>query len=103
MASPSYLVKCAFPSSVPHIGRAWEARCRAAAGAERENMTKVGRPRHKGPWTLARREPTHHSPTPAGKHGVAARPARPLPIPLPLICSPVSSLSLGLERQEREE
>ena len=75
----------------------------AAVGAERENMTKVGRPQHKEPWTLAGREPTHHLPPPAGKHGVAAWPARPLPILLLLIYSPVSSLSLGLERQESEE
>ena len=45
MASPSYLVRCVFPSSVPHTGRAWEARCTAAVGAERENTTQVGRPR----------------------------------------------------------
>lgn len=77
MASPSYLVKCAFPSSVPHTGRAWEARCTAAVGAERENTAKLGRPRHKGPRTIAHREPTHHSPTAARKHSVAARPVCP--------------------------
>lgn len=39
MASQSYLAKCVFPSSVLHTGRAWEARCTAAAGAETENST----------------------------------------------------------------
>lgn len=47
MASQSYLAKCVFPSSVLHTGRAWEARCTAAAGAGTENSTG-GQASHKG-------------------------------------------------------
>ena len=42
MASQGYLVKCVFPSSVRHTGRAWAAGCTAAAGAETEKQHRRG-------------------------------------------------------------
>ena len=53
-------MKCEFPSSARHTGRAWEARCTAAVGAETENMTKVGRTWHECPGSLAGNQPTTH-------------------------------------------
>lgn len=47
-ASQSYLAKCAFPRSVRHTGRAWEARYTAAAAAETENTAQVGEARTRG-------------------------------------------------------
>lgn len=78
MASPSYLAKCVFPSSVRHTGRASEARCTAAAGAETENRAQAGGPPPKWPSPVAENQPSARVPVTyprlQGSTG-AARPA----------------------------
>lgn len=96
MANQTHLAKCVFLSSVRHTGRAWEARCTAAAEAETENTAQVQRSWHKWPSTLTESQPsTWQSP------------------PVTLICREVpllllppfdptlfySSLSVGLEKR----
>lgn len=75
MAGRSYLAKCVFPSSVLHTGRAWEARCTAAAGAETENGTG-GQASHQGPSAVTENQPrTRQSPASAGEQAGAALPS----------------------------
>lgn len=48
-AEARYLVTCASRSSARRTGRAWEARCTAAAGAGREDTAGLGRPGRRCP------------------------------------------------------
>ena len=99
----SYLEKCVFPSSVRHTGHAWEARCTVVAGAETENTEQVGGLGTNGRNTHERQRehtmvPIAH---PACREARCRRSAlHTQPNPSLSVCTPISSPSLGLEKQE---
>lgn len=96
MANQTYLAKCVFLSSVRHTGRAWEARCTAAAGAETENTAQVQRSWHKWLSTLTESQPSTWQSPPVT---LICREVPLLLLPPPWPNPLLSSLSVGLEKR----